>query len=485
MSIAAPPQILPSRGLSRTIIALAIVGLVLRVGGLFFSGMSDIYQMLLEWGAAVRNDGLGKAFAINYGPFSYALFGVATAVGEEVPRFWWLPYKLIILGFDVGVLALLLRLVPPAQRVLVFALYWANPWFILHEAYHGFWEAPHIAFGLMAVLASGLGRDRRRAWMAVGALLAVSALFKPQGLLHFVVPLGGYLVVQALVRGRRGPLAWYAAGGGLIAALVSLWLWASGGSAFGLIDNYRSVAATMSSVSNGGPGIWQVVVFTYMRLTGQEGHVAFVRMPRVWIGMFSAIAAVTCLVILGRFALKYALAGQARDNPPGSSPSGTTWWERVTAPATTLGAQKVVLLVLALGALVVAQFGARAHVNHSYTAMVLLVPLAAMSVPLRRRWLAMAAVLAAVHLMTFRFGPPVLLPQAEILDRYSAAQTLVNAIVALPAYQNPDVILRAQAAANAWLDWLPGAWGLAALSVAAFVIACGLVNGLFRRAACG
>jgi hypothetical protein len=79
----------------------------------------------------------------------------------------------------------------------------------------------------------------------------------------------------------------------------------------------------------------------------------------------------------------------------------------------------------------------------------------------------------------------VLLPQAEILDRYTAAQTLVKAIVALPAYQSPDAILRLQSAANRTVEWLPGPAGLAVLSAAAFVIACGLVRALFRRAAIG
>jgi hypothetical protein len=467
------------------VIALAVVGLVLRLGGLFFSGMSDIYQMLLEWGAAVRNDGLARAFAINYGPLSYALFGVATTLGEHVPRFWWLPYKLMILVFDVGVLALLLRLVPSTHHLAIFALFWANPWFILHEAYHGFWEAPHIAFGLLAVLASESANRRDRAWAVVGALLMCSALFKPQGLLHFVVPFGGYLVVQALVRGARAPLAWYVGGVGLVAGLVSLWFRAAGGSWLALVDNYRSVARTMSSVSNGGPGIWQLVVFVYMTLTGQEGHVAFVRMPRVWIGIFSATSGLICIAVLGWFALKYALEDEASATSAPQTLRANSWWGRALQPVASLTAPSLVLLGLTLGALVVSQFGARAHVNHSYTAMVLLVPLAATGLTIRRWWYAMVGVLAVVHLATFRFGPPVLLPQAEILDRYTAAQTLVKAIVALPAYQSPDAILRLQSAANRTVEWLPGPAGLAVLSAAAFVIACGLVRALFRRAAIG
>ena len=133
----------------RRLVQFFALGLAARLAGIFFNAVSDIYQMLLEWGFTVWRDGVVDAFSVNYGIFSYALFGVAASAADVAPRFWWAPYKLIILAFDVAVLVVLCRLVPPEKRKLVLVLFWLNPWFVLHEAHHGFWEAPHILFGLL------------------------------------------------------------------------------------------------------------------------------------------------------------------------------------------------------------------------------------------------------------------------------------------------------------------------------------------------
>src|SRR4029079_1536641 len=103
---------------------LFVLGLAVRLAGALFNGMVDLHQILLEWGFGVRRDGLVAAFHINYGILSYAAFGVAAWAGELVPRFWWAPYKLIILGCDIAILVVLLRIVPPQRRMLVLLLYW-------------------------------------------------------------------------------------------------------------------------------------------------------------------------------------------------------------------------------------------------------------------------------------------------------------------------------------------------------------------------
>ena len=80
-------------------------------------------------------------------------------------------------------------MVPREWRRAIVVLYWLNPWFILHEAYHGFWEAPHILCGALAVIAvserrrgEGLGRrllcaaeETAREWGAVEMRLHTAA----------------------------------------------------------------------------------------------------------------------------------------------------------------------------------------------------------------------------------------------------------------------------------------------------------------------
>lgn len=174
------------------LVNLFLLGLAVRLAGLLFNGITDLYQILLDWGFGVQRDGLVTAFRINYGILSYAMFGLATTAAEFTPRFWWAPYKLIILAFDIALLLTLLRMVSPERRKLALVLYWLNPWFVLHEAYYGFWEAPHILFGLLAVLAVKR-KNEAGAWAFAGALLMGSAMFKPQGLIHFIGPIGVYL----------------------------------------------------------------------------------------------------------------------------------------------------------------------------------------------------------------------------------------------------------------------------------------------------
>jgi len=453
-----------------------LLGLLVRLAGTLFNGVTDLYQILLDWGFVVRREGLVAAFHINYGILSYAAFGLAAAAADVMPRFWWAPYKLIILAFDVATLLVLLRVVPPERRTLALILYWLNPWFIIHEAYHGFWEGPHMLFGLLAVLA--LKRAQAGgAWFMVGVLLMVSAMFKPQGLIHFIGPLGVYLAVQWL-RGNRAPFAFWLAGLATVAGATSLLIAAAGGSAFALVDNYRSAFATMSGVSNGGPGIWRFVSFVYMSATAQTGHVAFVHMPRLLTGILSGVAALACLGVFLVFSVRTTIGS-----------GGVSIVERLAsrvmrpdAPVTRPPAETV-LLMLALGSLVMSQFGARAHINHSFTAMVLLVPLAAASTDIRRLWTALSALLGLSHLLIFALGNAALLPPDSVLPRYSAAASFVQRVTALPAYRSPDALLVIQQWLANLVSRLPGETLVSLLSPVVFLVACLLVRAIFQVAA--
>ena len=72
----------PAFSASRFPIALFLFGVALRLPGLLFNGMADVYQILLEWGAAVHHLGLVEAFGVNYGILSYVAFGATSASSE-------------------------------------------------------------------------------------------------------------------------------------------------------------------------------------------------------------------------------------------------------------------------------------------------------------------------------------------------------------------------------------------------------------------
>jgi hypothetical protein len=434
---------------------LFAAGLALRLPGLWFNGIGDLYQILLEWGASVHRYGLVDAFAINYGIFSYALFGIAAWGADLIPRFWWAPYKIIILAFDIAVLFALCRIAPRDKRTAVAAMYWVNPWFILHEAYHAFWEGPHILLGLLAVLAARHIRQSVWRWVAAGALLACSAMFKPQGLLHFLAPLGLYLAVQGLF-GVSQPFVWFTSGAVAVVVAISLAIVAAGGSVLALFENYRSAMTVMAGISNGGPGIWRFVAFVYMVMTGQQQAIPFVKMPRMLIAGLSACAAMLTL------AMEVAYAVRIRLREADSAERGI-----------------IVLAVLAFGSLVMSQFGVRAHINHSYGAMVVLIPLAVSHERLRTLWMGMCALLGISHALVFGLGHAALLPPENLFDRYPAASGLIARVRVLPAYIVPDWPLRLQGSVQDTIAAWPAETIVSLLSVAVFVLACLVARELF------
>jgi hypothetical protein len=464
----------PAISASRFPIALFLLGIALRLPGLLFNGMADVYQILLEWGAAVHHLGLVDAFGINYGILSYAAFGVAEAAAEWMPRFWWAPYKLLVIAFDAGACLALLALVEPRDRRWLLVLVWLNPWFVLHGAYYGFWEGPHLLFGLLAVTALRRIADERMGWAAAGVLIMCSAMFKPQGLIHFAGPLGLYLAVE-YARGIRRPLLWFGAGLAAVWAVTSVGIWIAGGSPLAVYDNYRYVSATMAKMSNGGPGLWRFASWAYMEATHQSGLVLDMKISRPALAAWTALSGVICLGILFAFARRLGLQ---RGDRPGPARSPVPRW--LGGPESSWPDARVAFAVLALGTLVVSQFGPRAHINHSYVAMVMLAPFALRDRVLLGLWIAMNVMLGLAHLSAFRFGDPVVILSPSQWSRYPQAGLLLDRIRELPAYSVPDGLLRFQTAVNdLLLAWLPGPRGISMMSALVFVAACGLVWRLF------
>ena len=464
----------PAPPASRFPTTLFLLGVALRLPGLLFFGMADLYQILLDWGAAVHHVGLVEAFGINYGILSYAAFGAAEAAGEWIPRFWWAPYKLLVIGFDVGVCLTLLSLVAPRDRRWLVVLIWLNPWFVLHGAYHGFWEGSYLLCGLLAVVALRRITDERLGWTVAGTLIMCSAMFKPQGLIHFAGPLTLYLAVQ-YVRGFRRPLLSFVVGLSAGAAVTSLAIWSAGGSPLALYNNYRYVSTTMAKMSNGGPGLWRFASWAYMEATGQPGLVFDMKISRPALATWSAVAGLLCLGILLAFSTRLGL--QRRESEMPGLPAVSRW---PGTPRVRWADAQAAFVILTLGALAVSQFGPRAHINHSYVALVMLAIFALRDRVLLWLWVAMNVMLGLAHLSTLGFGGAVVILPASQWFRYPHAGALLDRIRELPAYSAPDGLLGFQAAVNGVLTALPGQRGISIMSLLVFVAACGLIWRVFR-----
>ena len=411
---------------------------------------------------------------MNYGILSYAAYGVFEAMAEWMPRFWWLPYKAGLIGFDLAACLALLALAEPRDRKWVVILAWLNPWFIIHGAYHGFWEGPHLLFGLLAVLALRQMRAERWAWAAAGALIMCSAMFKPQGLIHFAGPLGFFLGIQWL-RAVRRPLVRYLAGLFGVAVATSLAIWLAGGSSLAVIENYRSVFTSMAKMSNGGPGLWRFLSWAYMEATGQPGLVLDMRISRPALAAWNALAGLLALAILFVFSVRLGLIRRA---PAAAQPG---WIARLLpAPAVAWPDARTAFIVLTLGTFVMAQFGPRAHISHSYVAMVMLVLFAVRDRVMLWLWVAMCALVGLAHLSTFQLGgATVFLPESQWF-RYPQAGPLIEAIRQLPASTAPDALLSFQAAVNSYLAMLPGQRAISIMSLPVCLLAAAILWRLFR-----
>jgi hypothetical protein len=299
-------------------------------------------------------------------------------------------------------------------------------------------------------------------------------MFKPQGLIHFAGPLGLFLVI-AWLRAVRRPLAWYAAGLMAVAGATSAAIWLAGGSALALVDNYLSVFTSMAKMSNGGPNLWRFLSWAYMEATGQPGLVLDMRISRPALVAWNALAGLLALAILYLFS---RILGFCRQQPA----VGTGGWlARVFPdPAVCWPDARVTFIVLTLGTFVMSQFGPRAHISHSYVAMVMLVLFAARDRVMLWLWVAMCAALGLAHLSTFQFGSAVVFLDSSDWFRYPQASQLIDAIRQLPAYTTPDALLTFQAGVNHWLAALPGQRGISIMSLPVFFLAVVMLWRLYR-----
>jgi hypothetical protein len=418
-------QALAATPIARRHVYLLALGLALRLPGLAFNGQTDVFEMILDWGRDVRTVGLAQGFSINYGLFSFSAFGVAAWLGEFLPRFWWLPYKLLVILFDAAVMAALVRVCGHRAVPLLLAVYWLNPWFLWHGVYQGFWESPLICFALLAVLAVRDRRGEAGPWIAAGLLLFVSWQVKPQGLIHFAGPAGLLLAVAAL-QGRRVPLVSFVSTFLAASVAASAVMWIAGGSALALVRNLRTSLEVMPVISAGGLGFWRFVSFAYMQANGIAGEVHTLKLPP---GLFT-LAALVSLALSG--SLLAAFAVRLR-------------WRRSSADPVSWAS---FYLMITAGALVLSQFGIRAHINHSYGAMVLLVPLLPASRTLRVAWIAGVAVQGFAHLVRYGAGTTELLPEPWLVTAYGNAEAFATEVSRSPASRVPDVWLRMQGHLN-------------------------------------
>jgi hypothetical protein len=538
------------------------LGMLARLAGVPFSTQGDdIDQMVLAWGGAVREFGLGQVHIHNYGPFSYAIFSAAFAWAEAWPRFWWAPYKLINIGLEIGILLALWRLLPKHRWALALGLFWLNPLFIYHGSWLGLWDSAYTLCALLAVLVLRRFQSGRLAWILAGGLLMASAMVKPQGFVYFMLPIGILLLVQFV---RRGSLAWvWCSLGMALTALATTGVFMMLGGSLVTMPLYLADIKVMPNLCNECVNVWRPVVRILQMWLGQSGLTYMLVLPLVPHTLLHALVLAGVVMLMGVFALQVTLAdaGLQRQAPvkqltlalrlAGSAGilfagmmgvrlgmGGESPWV-LTLPANdagvgmfstaslsgrfppiyldTLGAilgagvlallaapllarwavrvatligsrlnvrretgrgalapETGVFLILAIGSLAVSQLGTRAHINHSYAAFVLLIPLVASHWRRFGAWLVLTLSLFYAELAGYGLGRDGVLPTYQPLPELARALT---------ARMTPDAwpgILQFQVQANQFIrTFLPQEPVVTILSGVMFLCVVWLLRELF------
>lgn len=533
------------------ILLLFAAGLALRCMGFAFGGIADTDEMIFKWGASAREMGLARAFSENYGLFSYALFGAAAGWAENVPMFWWIPYKGFVLLFDLLTLGVLAYLGGREKHRKMLWLYWVNPFFAFQGAWLGFWDGPHT-FLVLAVIAVLSGRAAgAAAWFAAGLLIGIAAMFKPQGFFYFLPPLVLYaLSAFVLERNRGRPISFFL-GVALVFTLSTVYLVVGGAPVAAIPLNLRTAVRHMPNLCNECFNVWRPVARLAQMALGQTGPVFTLDLPRPTYTIINGVTSTIVLSSVAVFTLFFYASRRNFAEPPSLSdapqtaravrilgvtllvltaagflrPSDPTQHAVLyggryspayalflgggltAAAALILGSRHVARLtrrlleflahrtsgslhastpnptvgfglLLAFPALVIPHFATRAHENHAFTGLVLLIPLM-FSVPgLFKPWLGMIVIHSYAYLTKFGVGISLLVPSRP----YPFAAHLLEKVASAEPGEPGQTIRALQATINGWVEGtLSLEPALSILSFVQFLLAIWVVRSLLCK----
>lgn len=288
---------------------LFALGLTLRLAGLLFKGTHDIDQLVLEWGASVAQNGIGQTPIVIYGFLSYVFHGFAFSLATLAPRFWWAPQKFLEIISEIGILLVLIKLLPRHRASSAIWFYWMNPFFILSGGWLGFWDGPYTLAGLIAILAMrDLPSDARR-WFAVGAALAAGALFKPQALIYFIMPLGIYTLWTAALQRRLDRLLWLSAGGLAVFGVAETAYVLLGGGVTGIPRSYL-IGDVMPNLCNSCISVWRPITRILQLALGQTGALYELRLPGFVSRVADRLILMSTIALVVVFGLRVASLGR-------------------------------------------------------------------------------------------------------------------------------------------------------------------------------
>jgi hypothetical protein len=397
---------------------------------------------------------------------SYLFHGLSFSLAEVMPRFWWAPQKFFEVFAEIGIFVTLVRIIPTDRRNSVFWTFWLNPFFILSGAWLGFWDAPYTLTALLAILAVRAIQSERRSWFVAGILLGLGTLFKPQGLIYFVFPLLVYVTGELLWHRRSIPLTSVIAGGASVFGVAEVLVVLAGGSPLAIPRSYL-IGDIMPNLCNSCISVWRPVTRALQLALHQSGPLYELRLPSNISRISDLLILAIAVLLLVAFALRVSIK---RDSLRGVKAS------RNRIPSNQDAA--LLYMILAFGALVVPQIATRAHISHTYAALVLLIPLATVTRSVLIPWIAMISIHFYGYLSSYGIGAATALPLRDTSGYPAAARALIGG---LDSSSHPHLLQFQERTNELILRSAPQEPFLSLLSVLQFVCVLYVVTGFFLR----
>jgi hypothetical protein len=321
----------------------------------------------LGWGRTVADTGLADAYQVNYLPLQFQVFGAISALADHFGIRWIVALKVVNLGCDLGVFALIVVLL---QR-------WAiNPAYALV-----YWLTPYVAgldwlssvdfqlglFALLAVVIVSFG-NRPVDFFIAGIPLGVALLMKPQSYTLFVM-LGLFVLTRGVIERRIVDLSrWLLLFIAPIAMIgvYSVYFALNGHGLTFMLASLAGVRDVAPVLSGNMPNIWFIVGHFYQV---QDGVIA------TGPAIYQQIAALATVIILTVLALEIARTA-------GNRSDGVN-----------------MLLLFVVGTLVVPMTLTQAHENHLFLAAMF----GSLVMVMARDWRFAAALSALLFLQFINF----------------------------------------------------------------------------------
>ncbi|MBI3379830.1 hypothetical protein HY029_03695 [Candidatus Gottesmanbacteria bacterium] len=327
--------------------SLLLLGLILRITGLFFNGTFDM-DPHLRWGTNTRVYGLAKGFEGLYFPIAYLIFAVASFFSALIPKLWFLPIKFANQIFEISTLILLIKLFPKKQ-FLILLIYWLNPWFIIEGAWLGYFDAGMAFFLLSAGIY--LNRlQRANSFFVSGLLTSLALLIKPQvsgPLTVFFL----FLLINFVLRKKFKETLTFTLGLAILPILFSIYFFISGKPIYYFAGWYTSLRFYMPSLNANQVNIWYTITRFIMYISGITGPIYSLNTLYYPYSLLEKLSFAVFFIIAFLYVRQLKNISQKHK------------------------ISYLFLKLFAIGALLFPQIVTRSHENHFYNATILLTPL--------------------------------------------------------------------------------------------------------------